>query len=89
MDLMVHYFYHLTYTTSNNDSPRPTDLLDHAALFAMAVKYRIPGLCTIASKELGWALYRDNYDPTCLAQAIHTAYTSTTEEVMELRDYGC
>ncbi|KAK0922068.1 hypothetical protein LTR91_005561 [Friedmanniomyces endolithicus] len=57
----------------------------HAKVFAAAVKYQIPALQAIAASKFTAAI-RTNWDHDDFAEAAHTVYTTTPDEVRGLRD---
>lgn len=84
---MVHYFYHLTYTTeSETAGGAASEMLDHAAIFAMAIKYQVPGLRTIAAQKFRVALNTHKDDHASLAKTISIVLKSTHDDVLDLRD---
>lgn len=94
---MVEYFYHFDYLREieslpnlSRFSPRAPELpsnvyvIEHAKVFAIAVKYQIDGLRDLAAskfKEAATSYW--NHDD--FAHSIHIAFNSTAEEVTQLR----
>ena len=60
-------------------------LIEHAKVFAMAVKYRIAALQNLAAQKFQ-AEVIEHWDHEDLAHAIHVIYTSTAEDVTQLRE---
>ena len=85
---MIEYFYHFDYLRTAASSSTPatpnTCLIEHAKVFAMATKYQADGLRQLAVKKFRMAacLYWDHED---FARATHVVYTSTADDVQELR----
>ncbi|KAK3717599.1 hypothetical protein LTR37_005665 [Vermiconidia calcicola] len=61
------------------------DLLLHAKVFAAAVKYQVPALKALAASKFKHAVNANWNHPT-FADAVHNVYTTTPQEVVELRD---
>lgn len=93
---MIEYFYlfdygsQLSHGTSHRDhtsSPPALKsyLIDHAKVFAMAVKYQAEGLRALAAAKFAAAAatYWSHGD---FPAAISVVYNSTTDDVMELRN---
>lgn len=91
---MIEYFYLFDYgsqlsETSKNTAASPTPasksfLIEHAKVFAMAVKYQADGLRELAAikfRNAATTLWEHDDLPT----AISTVYASTTDDVLELR----
>ena len=95
--LMIEYFYLFDYGVQLSDatpdqdhaSPSTTSksyLVEHAKVFAMSVKYQADGL-----RELAAAKFKDavttqgHWDHEDFPTAISIIYTSTTDDVLELR----
>ncbi|TKA44639.1 hypothetical protein B0A54_04589 [Friedmanniomyces endolithicus] len=57
----------------------------HAKVFAAAVKYQVPALQAIAASKFTAAI-KTNWDHDDFAEAAHTVYTTTPDEVRALRD---
>ncbi|KAK0252138.1 hypothetical protein LTS09_012701 [Friedmanniomyces endolithicus] len=57
----------------------------HAKVFAAAVKYQVPALQATAASKFTAAI-RMNWDHDDFAEAAHTVYTTTPDEVRALRD---
>lgn len=86
--LMIEYFYHFDYlrdlaAPSTSATPDPF-LIEHAKVFAMAVKHQADGLGQLAARkfEKAASIYWDHKD---FAQAAHVVYTSTPDDVQDLR----
>ena len=60
-------------------------LVEHAKLFAMAVKYQIAALQNLAAQKFKIDV-AEHWDHEDLAHAIHVIYTSTAEDVTQLRE---
>lgn len=60
-------------------------LIEHAKVFAMAVKYHIAALQNLATQKFK-AEVAEHWDHEDLAHAIHVIYTSTAEDVTQLRE---
>lgn len=98
--LMVQYFYHLDYTpnagmaaqsvTSATVSTflpagRPTHIIEHARVFAMAVKHQVDGLRALAAANFQKSA-QANWNHDDFTQAISIVHKTTPDEVHELRD---
>lgn len=59
--------------------------IGHAKVFAMAVKYHIAALQNLATQKFK-AEVAEHWDHEDLAHAIHVIYTSTAEDVTQLRE---
>jgi hypothetical protein len=59
-------------------------LIEHAKVFAMAVKYRIAALQNLAAQKFQ-AEVIEHWNHEDVAHAIHVIYTSTAEDVTQLR----
>lgn len=59
-------------------------LIEHAKAFAMATKYQIDALQNLAAQKFR-AEVEQHWDHEDLAHAIHVIYTSTADEVTQLR----
>lgn len=71
-------------TTPAYNGNANTHLLTHAKVFAIALKYQIPALRALAVAKFAAAIERGwNHDS--LAEVITLVYTSTPDEVKELR----
>ncbi|KAK0294907.1 hypothetical protein LTS00_006373 [Friedmanniomyces endolithicus] len=57
----------------------------HAKVFAAAVKYQVPALQATAASKFTAAI-KTNWDHDDFAEAAHTVYTTTPDEVRALRD---
>ena len=89
---MVSYFYNLSYTCDNiitTDNPyytyNPQDLITHANMFSLAVKYQVDGLRDFALKSFRNAV-QATLDSNEFLEATTIVLTSTPEEVGELRE---
>lgn len=60
-------------------------LLEHAKVFAMAVKYHVDALRDLAAQKFK-AEVEEHWDHEHLANAIYVIYTSTAEEVTQIRE---
>jgi hypothetical protein len=65
--------------------PPKTWLVEHAKVFAIAVKYRVDGLCDLAAAkfEAAAAVY---WDSQSFMHSISIVHRSTSEDVTQLRD---
>lgn len=91
--LMVHYFYHHNYpsklpTYDNHARLTPENvvkgvMVDHAKMYAMAEKYQVPGLKTVALHK-----YQECLQETCAGYgtSIVIAFMSTPDTDQELRN---
>lgn len=69
---------------STGDGVSRTHLIEHAEVFAIAVKYQIDALRKLAEKfKEGVAFHWNHVE---FAEATYLAYTNTPEDVKELRD---
>jgi hypothetical protein len=95
---MVSYFYNPTYSCSNTEPTDGTDRLDnsttynyqaeiltHAKMFAIAVKYQVNGLREYAAKCFGYAARRTWWSEEFL-ETFTIVFNSTPEQARELRD---
>lgn len=84
--LMIEYFYHFDYLRSpNNERIFAPFLVEHAKVFAMAVKYQAEGLRKLAAQKFKDSILK-NWNDEHLAEAIYTVYHSTPDDVVEQRD---
>ncbi|KAM0718908.1 hypothetical protein Q7P37_005980 [Cladosporium fusiforme] len=84
--LMIHYFYHLDYLNDEDAiSKNECHLIEHAKTFAIAVKYQVQGLRTIAHAKFKLLVLK-SLEHDDFSHAIHIVYTSTADNVTELRD---
>jgi hypothetical protein len=60
-------------------------LIEHAKVFAMAVKYHVGALQILAVQKFKFEV-EQHWDHEDLAHAIHVIYTSTADEVTQLRE---
>lgn len=60
-------------------------LIEHAQVFAMAVRYHIAALQNLATQKFKSEV-AEHWDHEDLAHAIHVIYTSTAEDVIQLRE---
>lgn len=86
---MIEYFYHFDYLraateTSNSERSHPF-FVEHARVFAMAIKYQADGLRQLAAKNFKQAASK-YWKREDFAQAIHVVFTSTPDDVQELRN---
>lgn len=75
-------------TEASISAPPPSPkvhLIEHAKLFSMAVKYHIPALQDLAAQKFKVEV-AEHWDHEDLAHAIHVIYTSTAEDVTQLRE---
>lgn len=95
---MVSYFYTLKYSCSNANPTNSskgwddlssfnpqTEILTHAKMFAIAVKYQVDGLREFAAKCFRYSVHVA-WDSDEFLQAFTIVLNSTPEEVRELRD---
>ncbi|KAK5682242.1 hypothetical protein LTS10_005368 [Elasticomyces elasticus] len=70
--------------------PRPSDgnMVVHARVFAVATKYSIPALQTLACSKFAAAV-AVNWDHPLFAEAAHIVYNTTVGSVRQLRDIVC
>lgn len=73
-----------SYPTSSQTSTDGNTVV-HAKVFAAAVKYKVPALRALATAKFKAAAERAWNEPS-FAEAAHFVYTSTPEEVRELRN---
>lgn len=92
--LMIEYFYHFDYEHgctrscgSNVFSPviSPESMLDHAKVFAIAIKYQVSGLRNLAMAKFAEAV-KTGWDHNSFARTIFTVYNSTPDDIRDLRD---
>lgn len=93
---MIEYFYHFDYPRADllPDPPSPEavsattgsklGLDEHAKVFAMATKYKIPELQYVATAKFR-AVINKHSIPGDLAHTANLVYTSTPEDVAQLR----
>lgn len=74
------------FPTPVEEEPSEEDMVMHAKVFAAAVKYQVPTLQTIAASKFTDAVSRNWRDVSSMADAAYITYTSTQEDVRELRD---
>ncbi|KAK4902302.1 hypothetical protein LTR27_001206 [Elasticomyces elasticus] len=82
---MIDFFYSLGDPVPEYEEGR---LTTYAQLFAVAVKYHVPGLRKVAEEgyqELTETLYGGHGDPSDFANAIKVIYTTTRSNVRDLR----
>ncbi|SMQ49242.1 unnamed protein product [Zymoseptoria tritici ST99CH_3D7] len=91
---MIAWFYHDDYEVEKLDRPpsRSTtpskddgNALAHARVFAVSVKYDVPSLRTIAVRKFRRAM-KVYPEHASVAAAITVAFTTTPDDVRELRD---
>lgn len=86
---MIEYFYHFDYlrtaTETSNSEGSDAFFVEHARVFAMAIKYQADGLRQLAAKNFKQAVAK-YWKREDFAQAIHVVYTSTPDDVQELRN---
>ena len=96
VELMVSYFYDLTYscgdTTDNANNPNDSTavasdkhIITHAKMFALAVKYQANDLRHFAMCSFRHAAQKA-WDSDAFLEAIDIVFTSTPEDVSDLRD---
>lgn len=94
VNCMVRYFYWQDYTvpspatddvTPDLLSPWPHSLLVHTRVFALAEQYGIPSLKSVALAKFTDEVEHAWRSPV-FADAIHEVYTSTVDQVPELRE---
>jgi hypothetical protein len=87
--LMIEYFYHFNYLRAEDATGSPATskvhLIEHAKVFALAVKYQADGLRELAISKFKESI-EANWNHEDLSHAIHIVYQSTTDDVTELRD---
>lgn len=95
---MVSYFYNLKYSCGDNTNPSDdtnenddstafdfrAEILTHAKMFALAVKYQIDGLRDFAAKCFRYSVLVA-WDSDEFLKAVTIVLNSTPEEVLELR----
>jgi hypothetical protein len=86
--LMIEYFYHFDYLCDIARAPSPPKptpfFVEHAKVFAMAIKYQAAGLRQLAASNFRRAACVF-WNHTGFAHAIHIVYTSTPDDAQELR----
>lgn len=89
---MVSYFYGYTYSCGNTNtsddstaSSPQAEILTHAKMFALAIKYQVDGLREYAAKCFRYAVHVA-WDSNEFLKVLDLVLTSTPEEVRELRD---
>lgn len=96
VELMISFFYNLTYSCSNttddtnnsNDATTMTpheDIITHASMFALAVKYQAKELRHFAKCSFRHAV-QTAWESDEFADALDIVFTSTPEDVSDLRD---
>lgn len=96
VELMISYFYDLTYSCGNtiditNNSNDPTavtsheDIITHAKMFALAVKYQAKELRHFAKCSFGNAA-ETAWESDAFLEAAEIVLTSTPEDVTDLRN---
>jgi hypothetical protein len=96
VERMISFFYNLTYSCGNatdnvnnsNDSTVVTsheDIITHASMFGLAVKYQVKELQHFAKCSFRHAA-QTAWDSGAFLEAIDIAFTSTPEDVSDLRD---
>lgn len=76
---MIMYFY-------KQEHKDEMTLMMHAKLFALAIKYQIPGLRKIMADKLEYVLNDYDNSDNDLFRVAHYIYHSITDDVRELRD---
>ena len=74
-------------TPSSELAAQENHIIEHAKVFAMAVKYQVDGLRRLAVSKLKDAVEEDEaWIHDNFAQVVSTIFTSTPEDVKDLRD---
>lgn len=81
--LMIEYFYHGDYLREGTSSQ--VHLIEHAKVFAMAIKYQAEGLRKLAARKFEDSAQKD-WNHADLADAIHVVYNSTPDDIPEQRE---
>ncbi|KAF2716377.1 hypothetical protein K431DRAFT_235471, partial [Polychaeton citri CBS 116435] len=95
--LLIEYFYHLDY---NANSPGDADrikedvvagqaMVVHAKVFALAVKYQVPGLRTLAVQKFRENMTFDVWPDASLAETIGIVFARTPGSIHDLRALLC
>ena len=71
--------------TAAPSTPTDGNMVMHARVFAAAVKYQVPALKALSASKFAHAV-EANASHDTFAEAVHITYTTTPEEVTELRD---
>jgi hypothetical protein len=86
---MIEFFYYFDYLRSDeldlqSSSDSKVHLIEHAKVFAIAIKYQADGLLELAVTRFkeSMAIHWDHED---FAHAVHIVYHSTADDVMDLR----
>jgi hypothetical protein len=66
-------------------APQPVYIIEHAKVFAIAVKYQVDGLRNLAAMKFKQSV-RASWDHDDFAHAISIVYNSTADNVSQLRD---
>ena len=94
---MMEYFYLFDYGTQLSNETSPTlaaspppnvknRIIEHAKVFAMAVKYQADGLRELAAAKFKTAVTTEGYwAHEDFPSAISIIYTSTSDDVLDLR----
>ncbi|KAK3658032.1 hypothetical protein LTR56_000760 [Elasticomyces elasticus] len=75
-------------TTFGPPLPSDGNMVVHARVFAVATKYGIPALQTLACSKFTAAV-AVNWDHPLFAEAAHIVYNTTVDSVRQLRDIVC
>lgn len=79
--LTIEYFYRFDYLRVDH---MQVHLVEHAKVFAIAVKYQISGLQNLAAMRFEEAV-NQHWEHEDFARAVHVVYTSVAEDVTRLR----
>ncbi|GAB7362803.1 hypothetical protein MBLNU230_g3106t1 [Neophaeotheca triangularis] len=71
--------------SNSTKTPGDSRTILHAKAFAIATKYQVPGMAELAASRFKAAM-ASGWNKEGVARAIHIVFTSTAEEVGELRD---
>lgn len=91
---MIHFFYHLWYdvpstladSSENSTSSNPqAEIVTHAKMFAVAIKYQVPGLRIFTRRAFREAFHTE-WNSDAFAEVITIVFTSTPEDATDLRD---
>ena len=92
--LMIDFFYQLGYSppSSNSDksdnstpSTSQSEIITHAKMFALAIKYQVSGLRIVARRGFRGALPTE-WNSDAFAEAVTIVFTSTPDDATDLRD---
>lgn len=91
---MIQFFYHFAYEIPTNDvessedstsSNAQAEIITHAKMFAVAIKYHIDGLRIFSRRAFRTALHTE-WSSDGFAEAITIVFTSTPKDATDLRD---